>query len=616
MFKSMTKKQKKLLKRIVYGVLFFILCLIIPDKFKLLKTVSFLVPYAISGVDVLIKAVKNIKKGQVFDENFLMSIATIGAFSLGEYAEAVMVMLLYQSGELFQSLAVSRSRRSIASLMDIRPDYANLINADGLSQVVPPDKVNIGDMIIIKSGERVPLDGVVVKGISEMDTKALTGESAPRTVGVNDRVISGFVNITGTLTVRVEKTFSQSTVSKILELAENSAERKSKSENFITKFARFYTPVVCVLALLMAVIPTLVFGDFASNFKSALVFLVVSCPCALVISVPLSFFSGIGCASRNGILIKGAAYIEKLAKTSTIIFDKTGTLTTGDFEVTSFQTFNGFTEHELFFFASHAEYYSEHPVANAIKVKVQVDINNISHHEDIIGKGVKATVCQKTVLVGNRHLLQDNGILADLSNINDRALFVSVDGKIAGVLYVEDSIKNDAFQILSKLKKSGINKSIILSGDKTEICQKVAESVGVDEIHAELLPQDKVACAERIIRENINGVTAYVGDGINDAPVLSLSDVGIAMGALGSDAAIEAADVVIMDDNLSKIPLGISLAKKTMRIVKENIVFALAVKIAVMILSAIGYPNMWLAIFADVGVSVLSILNALRCFKI
>ena len=630
MFKNMTKKQKKLLKRILLAALLTIPCFLIPKKddalFVAIRAVAFAIPYAVAGYDIVVKAVKNIKNGQIFDENLLMGIATIGAYGLGEFSEAVMVVLLYQAGELFQSLAVANSRRSISELMNIRPDYANLASSDGSYKQVSPESVKVGDTILIKSGEKIPLDCTVLSGESEIDTSSLTGESVPRKAGIGDSLASGCVNISGTLTARVDKLFGESTVSKILEMTENSASRKSKSEAFITKFAKYYTPTVCALALCMAILPTLITGGgFREHLKSALIFLVVSCPCALVISVPLSFFCGIGCASKNGILIKGANYMEELSKIDTMIFDKTGTLTEGKFKVTDVKCENGFERASLLHLAAGAEFYSDHPIARAVKNEcTDIAADKIADASQIIGKGVCAKVDGKEVKVGNVALMSECGLTVDAdSNRAETALYVAVDGVYAGVIYVADTVKPDTESALANLKKQGIRKPVMLTGDKKTVGEKIGGKLGIDEIHCELLPADKVEIAEKILdkhkEEHPKTFVAYVGDGINDAPVLSRADIGIAMGGMGSDAAIEAADVVLMDDKPSGLPTAMKIARKTMRIVHQNIVFALTVKIGVMVLTALGFAfaqNMWLAIFADVGVSMLAILNALRTFRI
>lgn len=617
-YKSMTKKQRKLFIRIIVSLVLAVPCFLIPEEFHLIRAFAFLVPYLVVGYDILLKALKNIVKGQVFDENFLMAIATVGAYALTEFSEAVMVMLLYQAGELFQSYAVSRSRRSISALMDIRPDYANLLLPDGKFEQVAPEKVKVGEMIIIKSGEKIPLDCTVVSGVSEIDTSSLTGESALRTVEKGNCLTSGCVNISGTLTARVDKCFGESTVSKILELTENSAARKSKSENFITKFARYYTPAVCLCALLMAGIPTLLFGNFFVYLKSALIFLVVSCPCALVISVPLSFFSGIGCASKHGILVKGAGFIEKAAKLDKIIFDKTGTLTQGYFSVTGSKISPDFSYESVINFAAKAEYFSDHPLAKALKRELpEITSDGVSDTKQIIGKGVYAKIDGKEVYVGNKALMKQIGIDVSEDENIATALYVAVDKRLAGTIYVEDKVKDDAAKSLELIKKNGISTTVMLTGDREVVGKHIANKLGIDKAYFELLPDDKVRIAESIISERENGKqTGYVGDGINDAPVLSIADVGFAMGGLGSDAAIEAADIVLMDDKLSKLPLTMKIAKKTMRIVMQNIVFAIGVKLAVMVITIFGFSSMWLAIFADVGVSVIAILNAIRTFNI
>ena len=619
MWKSMTKKQKKLFKRILFAALLVVPCFFIPDRYLYLRAAAFAIPYVVAGYDILLKAVKNIRSGQIFDENFLMGIATVGAYALGEFSEAVMVVILYQAGELFQSLAVSRSRRSIAALMDIRPDYANLCGPDGSYEAVSPEKVKIGDEILIKSGEKIPLDCKILSGVSEIDTSSLTGESLPREAAPGDTLISGCVNISGTLRATVTKTFGESTVSKILELTEHSASRKSKSENFITKFAKYYTPTVCALALWMAVIPTLFTGNFAAHLKSALIFLVVSCPCALVISVPLSFFCGIGCASKNGILVKGAGFVEGLSKLDTVIFDKTGTLTEGRFTVTHVACEPGYDEKTLLRLAAGAEYYSDHPIASAVKRAFPIDSSGApADAVQIVGKGVSAQIDGKKVLVGNRALMEEHGFAPAKTERPETALYVAEGEAFAGVIYVSDTLKPDAAAALAELKKRGVRRTVMLTGDKQTVGDAIATSLGIDEAHCELLPADKVAHAETILTRREPGkLVAYVGDGVNDAPVLARADVGIAMGGLGSDAAIEAADVVLMDDKPSKLPLALSIARKTMRIVRQNIIFAIGVKAAVMLLTAAGLADsMWLAIFADVGVSVLAILNALRTFRI
>lgn len=628
MFKKLTKKQKKLLKRLLLAVVLVIPCFFIPNReeplYIALRAVAFAVPYAIGGYDIVLKAVKNIKSGQIFDENLLMGIATLGAYGLGEFSEAVMVVLLYQAGELFQSLAVAHSRRSIASLMDIRPDHAHLLAPDGSYSTVSPESVPIGASILIKSGEKIPLDGTVLSGESELDTSSLTGESVPCAVAPGSNLAAGCVNLTGTLTARVDKTFGESTVSKILELAENSASRKSRSEAFITKFAKYYTPTVCALALCMALLPTLFFGSFRTHLKSALIFLVVSCPCALVISVPLSFFCGIGCASKHGILVKGASFLEAVSKVDTMLFDKTGTLTEGRFRVTGMQTSPGFDEKTLLYYAAAAERYSDHPLAGAVKEKApEAEKATVEESEQLIGKGVHAHIDGKDVYVGNLSLMKACGITPPQADTGDTALYVTVDGTFAGTIYTADTVKPDTAAALQALKTIGIQKTVMLTGDRKSVGERTGRLLGIDEIHCELLPDEKVTRAEALIeahkKDSPKTLVAYVGDGINDAPVLSRADVGLAMGGMGSDAAIEAADIVLMEDKPTALVTAIRIARRTMRIVRQNIVFALAVKFGVMLCSALGFAfaqNMWLAIFADVGVSVLAILNALRTFRL
>lgn len=615
----MSKKHKKMLKRIVLAAVLILPCLLIPQELTLPRALAFAVPYLILGYDIVLKAVRNIRSGQIFDENLLMGIATLGAYALGEYTEAVMVVLLYQVGELFQGLAVARSRKSIASLMDIRPDYANLIKSDGTFEAVSPESVAVGDKILIKSGERIPLDCVVTGGESEIDTSSLTGESAPRAAVPGDALTGGCVNLSGTLYATVSKTYGESTVAKILELAENSAERKSRSENFITKFAKYYTPAVCVAALCMAILPTLLFGGFTENLKSALIFLVVSCPCALVISVPLSFFCGIGCCSKNGILVKGASFIEGLSKLGTVLFDKTGTLTEGRFSLIDIEQAADYSRDKMLYYAAKAEYFSDHPIAGALKKELpQLTSDGIENTTQIIGKGVHATVDGKSVYVGNRTLMSDLHLECPSSARPETALYLAVDGTFAGILYVADTVKATASAALAALKKAGVRKTVMLTGDKKAVGTAIAEKLGIDEVHCELLPADKVALTEKILADTTASgkLTAFVGDGVNDAPVLSRADIGVAMGGIGSDAAIEAADVVLMDDNPEKIALAVRIARKTMRIVRENIVLAIGVKLAVMVLSVFRIANMWLAIVADVGVAMVAILNALRTFHI
>ena len=616
----MTKKQKKTRKRILTALgLFLALELaehLAPDALPgLAWPVLYLIPYGIIGWDVLWRAIRNIKNGQVFDENFLMAVATVGAFGCGEYPEAVAVMLFYQVGELFQSVAVDRSRKSIAALMDIRPDYAN-IERDGELVQVDPEEVAVGDTIIVKAGERVPLDGTVLEGTSSLDTAALTGESLPRDVQAGDEVVSGCVNLTGLLHVKVNKPFGESTVAKILDLVENSSSKKAKAENFITKFARYYTPTVVFAALALAVLPPLLgLGPWLMWVQRALNFLVVSCPCALVISIPLSFFGGIGGASKQGILVKGGNYLEALAKADIVVFDKTGTLTKGTFEVTAVHP-QQVSEGELLELAALAERFSDHPISRSIQAACQSapDPNRVTDAKEIAGHGVQAVVDGKTVLAGNQKLMDQfhipfEGACHHVGTI----IHVAVDGVYLGHIVISDQVKEGAKETLRDLKAAGVRKTVMLTGDSQAVGQAVARQLGLDEVHAELLPGDKVDQVERLLQsKGPKEQLVFVGDGINDAPVLSRADIGVAMGAMGSDAAIEAADIVLMDDDLKKLPVAVRIARKTLRIVRENIVFALTVKFLVLILSAVGVANMWWAVFADVGVSVIAILNSMR----
>ena len=610
----MTKKQKKMLSRILISAVLFLLLYTVPAQ-GVVRLLLYLIPYAVIGWDVLWRAVKNIRNGQVFDENFLMSI---GAFGCGEYPEAVAVMLFYQVGELFQSVAVGRSRQSIAALMDIRPDYANM-ERDGQLVQVDPDEVAVGDTIVIKAGERVPLDGIVTQGNSALDTAALTGESLPRDVAAGDEVISGCVNLSGLLHVRVTRPFGESTVAKILDLVENSSEKKAKAEHFITKFARYYTPAVVFAALALAVIPSLLLeGGWGVWVPRALNFLVVSCPCALVISIPLSFFGGIGGASKHGILVKGSNYLEALARAGIVVFDKTGTLTRGTFEVTVIHP-QQLSEQELLELAALAEHFSTHPISLSIQAACRPapDPARVTDVKEIAGRGVQAVVDGRTVLAGNQKLMDQFQIsFEDRCRHMGTIIHVAVDGEYAGHIVISDQPKPEAAQALSDLKAAGVRRTVMLTGDAQSAAEGVARELGLDEFHAELLPGDKVDQVERLLaqkqpKENL----VFVGDGINDAPVLSRADIGVAMGALGSDAAIEAADIVLMDDDLSKLAQAVRIARKTLSIVRQNIVFALAVKGLVLVLSALGYVGMWWAVFADVGVSVLAILNASRMLR-
>lgn len=575
----------------------------------------FLIPYALVGWDVLWKALRNIKNGQVFDENFLMSVATVGAMAMGEYAEGVAVMLFYQVGELFQSVAVHRSRRSIAQLMDIRPDSANVERAGELCEV-DPEQVAVGETIVVKPGERVPLDGKVLEGSSALNTAALTGESLPRDVGPGEEVISGCVNLSGVLRVEVTKPYGQSTVARILDLVENSSEKKAKAEHFITRFARYYTPIVVFAALALAVVPSLVDGQWGVWVPRALNFLVVSCPCALVISIPLSFFGGLGGASRRGVLVKGSNYLEALARASVVVFDKTGTLTRGEFSVTQVKTLAG-TEEELLETAALAEQFSTHPIARAILMAwgKEPSRDRVEDVEELAGHGVQAKVDGQEVLAGSRKLLEEHKIsLPDAEEeLPGTAVHVAAEGKYLGYLLVADQVKEGAAQALRDLKKAGVRQCVMLTGDSESAAQAVAGVLDIDQVYARLLPGDKVEKVEQLLGQKQPGEKlVFVGDGINDAPVLTRADIGVAMGALGSDAAIEAADVVLMDDDLNKLSVAVAIARKTMTIVKENTIFAIGVKFLVLGLSAAGFVNMWAAVFADVGVSVLAILNASR----
>lgn len=623
----MSKKQQKVLKRIVVALILLIAVSILDALVEMpwiLRLALYLVPYLVIGYDILKKAGKGILKRQVFDENFLMAVATIGAVCLGEFKEGAAVMLFYQIGELFQSIAVGKSRKNIAALMDIRPDYANMM-VDGKLEKVDPDDVEIGSEIIINPGEKVPIDGVITEGNTTLNTSALTGESLPRDVSCGDEIISGCINMTGMIKVKTTKKFGDSTVSKILDLVENSAMKKSRSENFITKFAKYYTPAVCYGALALAILPPIVRLFMGSSpmwgewIIRALTFLVISCPCALVISIPLSFFGGIGCASSNGILVKGSNYLEALSATKYIVFDKTGTLTKGVFEVTASYPENGFDKETLLGMAAYAESSSSHPISLSLKKAYgqELDLSRVSDIEEIAGHGVCARVDGKKVYVGNMRLMQRENLTVTTEHKEGTVCYVAVDGIYAGCIVISDVVKPTTKDAIAGLKKNGIKKTIMLTGDANETAQRVAAEIGIDEVHSELLPADKVAQVEHILnakgeKENL----AFVGDGINDAPVLSRADIGIAMGAMGSDAAIEAADVVLMDDDPAKIALAMKISVRTLKIVRENIVFALAVKAVCLILGALGIANMWVAIFADVGVMVLAVLNATRALKI
>ncbi|OUO65865.1 cadmium-translocating P-type ATPase [Anaerotruncus colihominis] len=612
----MSKKQKKMLVRIGAGAVLFALALLLPAE-GTLRLAAFIVPYAVVGWDVLWRAVRNITRGQVFDENFLMALATVGAFATGEYPEGVAVMLFYQVGEWFQSYAVGRSRQSIASLMDIRPDYAN-IERDGKLQRVDPDSVAVGDVIVVKAGEKIPLDGVVLEGASAVDTAALTGESLPRDVQPGDDVVSGCINKSGLLRVRVTKIFGESTVAKILDLVENSSSKKARAENFITRFARYYTPAVVIAAALLAVVPPLALG-YAWNewIHRALIFLVISCPCALVISVPLSFFGGIGGASKRGVLVKGSNYLEVLADAEIVVFDKTGTLTKGVFNVTAVHP-DRVSEARLLELAALAESYSDHPISRSLREAYgkELETARVSDVEELSGRGVRAKIDGHTVCAGNDKLMEEAGVPWHPCHRIGTTVHVSLDGEYVGHIVISDELKPDAAEAIAELKRRGVRKTVMLTGDAKAVGESVAKELGIDEVHAQLLPGDKVDRVEALLKEKSpRGKLAFVGDGINDAPVLSRADIGIAMGAFGSDAAIEAADIVLMDDKPSKIAVAMSIAKKTLRIVHQNIVFALGVKALVLLLGAAGMANMWEAVFADVGVSFIAILNASRALK-
>ena len=612
----MSKKQKRMLFRVLASAVLFAVALLLPTE-GWLRLFTFLIPYAVIAWDVLWRAVRNIAHGQVFDENFLMSLATVGALATGEYPEAVFVMLFYQVGELFQSYAVDQSRKSITSLMDIRPDYAN-IEVDGQLRQVDPEDVAVGDTIVIKAGERIPLDGVVLEGTSNVDTAALTGESLPREAQPGDDVISGCVNLSGLLRVRVTKAFEESTVAKILDLVENSSSKKAKAENFITKFARYYTPAVVLAAVALALLPPLFTSiQWVDSIQRALNFLVVSCPCALVISVPLSFFGGIGGASKNGILVKGGNYLEVLAKTELVVFDKTGTLTRGVFNVTAIHPAHC-GEAQLLELAALAESYSDHPISRSLKEAYgkELDASRVSNVEELSGRGVRATVDGRQICAGNDKLMEDIGVSWHPCHRVGTTVHVASDGVYLGHIVISDEVKPDAKEAITALKACGVRRTVMLTGDAKAVGESVAQELGLDEVHTQLLPADKVTRVEALLGEvSPKGALAFVGDGINDAPVLSRADIGIAMGGLGSDAAIEAADIVLMDDKPSKLADAIRIARRTLAIVRQNIVFALAVKFLVLALSAAGVANMWEAVFADVGVSVIAILNAMRALK-
>ncbi len=609
-FKKETLRIGTALAIFAFGFLF--------KGYEAISVVLFVLAYALAGFDVLYRAVRNILRGQIFDENFLMAIATVGAFIIGDFAEGAAVMLFYQVGELFQSYAVNQSRKSITELMNIRPDFATVLR-EGEYVTVDPEEVKVDETILVKPGEKVPLDGVVIEGSTTLDTAALTGEALPREIKTGEEVISGCININGTILVRVSKEFEESTVAKILDLVENASSKKAKAENFITKFAKYYTPIVVIVAALLAVIPPLLVPD--ASFKDwlyrALIFLVVSCPCALVISIPLGFFGGIGGASKQGILIKGSNYLEALASTKTVVFDKTGTLTKGNFAVTSINTLSG-SEEDLLELAAKAEYFSNHPISNSIKKAYGKAISeeDIKDVNEFPGYGVMARINDQMILAGNDRLMKEHNVNYEPSKEIGTIVYVAKDGEFIGSIVIADEIKSDAQKAITELKKAGVHKTVMLTGDAKQVGEKVASELGIDTVYTNLLPADKVERLEALLSsKNSKETLAYVGDGINDAPVLARADIGIAMGGLGSDAAIEAADIVIMEDEPSKIATAIAISRKTLRIVKQNIVFALGVKILVLIMAAFGMSNMWEAVFADVGVSVIAILNAIRVLK-
>ena len=606
-------KQKRQLRKIIVAAVLFASAFLVPPL-PWLRPALFAAAYLTVGLEIIQKAVRNIFYGQVFDENFLMTVATLGAFGLREYSEGVAVMLFYQVGELFQGYAVGKSRQSISDMMDICPEYAN-IEEDGVLKQVDPDDVEVGSIIVVKPGERIPLDGIVVEGESLIDTAALTGESVPRSAKAGDEIISGCVNGSGTLKVKTTKEFDDSTVAKILELVENASSKKAKVENFITRFAKYYTPVVTIGAVILAILPPLILGGgWAEWIQRACIFLVISCPCALVISVPLGFFGGIGAASKIGVLVKGSNYLEAVAEMTTIVFDKTGTLTKGEFKVTDVITENGSKE-ELIELAALGEGYSNHPIANSIREAYgkELDLNRVTNTEEIAGHGIKAVIDGKTVLLGNEKLMKSESIFYTPCKSMGTVVYVACNGVFEGAVVISDTIKDGAKEAIHDMKQVGVRHTVMLTGDRKEAAETVAQALGIDEVHAELLPGGKVEQVEALLKaEKQKERLAFVGDGINDAPVLTRADIGIAMGSMGSDAAIEAADIVLMDDDVTKIASVVRIARKTLRIVKQNIVFALAIKALVLILGALGMANMWEAVFADVGVSVIAILNSMR----
>lgn len=610
--------MKKKAIKIIIALILYAISMVIKFENEWINNGIFIISYIIVGFEIVKKAIRNIFRGKVFDENFLMTVATIGAFGIGEYPEAVAVMLFYQVGELFQSYAVDKSRKSIASLMDIRPDFANLWQ-DGEIKKVDPDEVKIGDKIIVKPGEKIPLDGIILEGKTTLDTKALTGESSPREVVEGEEVLSGCINLNGVIKVEVKKEYGESTVSKILELVENASSKKSKSENFITKFAKYYTPIVVIIAVILAIVPPLILGieTFSDWIYRALSFLVVSCPCALVISIPLSFFGGIGGASKMGILVKGSNYLEALSHAEIVVFDKTGTLTKGVFEVQKIEPVQ-ISKEELLEVVAYAENYSNHPISESIKQVYERKIkeNEINDYQELSGLGITAKIKGKEVLVGNEKLMNTRKIEFEKCNEIGTILYVAIENKYAGYILISDTIKEDAKTTIHELKKNNIKQTVMLTGDRKKVGENVAEKLGMDKVYTDLLPADKVEKVEELLKaKSEKGKLVFVGDGINDSPVLTLADIGIAMGGLGADSAIEAADIVIMTDEPSKLIKAIKLSKKTMRIVRENIIFAIFVKIVVLVLTAVGVSTMWEAVFADVGVSIIAILNALRALR-
>ena len=618
----MRPKQKRTLKRIIIAAVIFA-CALIPDKTGVSMPSPFILPalylaaYAIAGYDVIFKAVRNIGRGHVFDENFLMTVATVAAIAMGEFPEACAVMLFYQVGEFFQDYAVGKSRQSIADMMDIAPEFAN-VEKDGNIEIIDPDEVGIGDTIIVKPGERIPLDGIVTDGSSVLDTSALTGESAPVSVEEGSEALSGCINMTGTLRIRVTSAYEDSTVARILELVETASEKKARIENFITRFARYYTPAVTIGALALALIPPLAFGQpFQEWIERACIFLIVSCPCAIVISVPLGFFGGIGAASRSGILIKGSNYLEAMSKIRTLVFDKTGTLTKGRFSVSGMYPAEGVSEKELLEAAASAEWFSNHPAAQPIKAAYgeTAPAGPVKDEKEIPGEGTESLLDGKLLLAGNAKLMKRHSISVPAVNVPGTVIYTALDGRYLGAIVIADSLKNEAKSSITEMKVRGIDKTVMLTGDRKEAALAAADAAGVDQVMYELMPQDKVSAIEELMGEGSSGYVGFVGDGINDAPVLMRADVGIAMGNMGSDAAIEAADIVIMDDDLNKIPAAAAISKKTMRIVRENIIFALAVKAVILVLGATGHASMWAAVFGDVGVAVIAILNSMRALK-